>query len=618
MDRHTIRRLGLDGLELPDVPAIPQKAPHARLSALTLLTLAITVGPAFLNAQCQVMNTDVVVAADHANTYQSHYMRADSFPLIEAFQPSYFRIGRVVGPGVSSEFDNTIAGVTGPILLANWSTYVANGVVGSTAWVEVAATIIPGFVPSVNGPVTVKGSLQFELNGTAISAPKAFTYTGENNTPASFTLLASTCLPLDKSNAIPPVDARLLHFARQLNDSSGAACPITVLAGEQTCPGVNEIEAHLRAEVVCPGAALGVNCPLVSVGFAASATKLIFRAMAPIVLIHGWNSGPWQWGPETPDPNGVCGAGQIPSDQGRTFINRFVAAKVPFYCKWQVDRQALIEKGAQAMLADIPTIAAKYGTKFVHLVAISKGGLFTRAFLDDNARVDPSQQIGIISATTLDTPHQGSILADFVVLYNQGVRTGVPFALKLGHLFARILTPTEIKNAFGAGNSDMTTAKASAFNEIHTAPPPGNRLQVQNQILTITKPGYFSTSANADLNLNEQLEDNEAAPYFSLQARFSWKLIGRVTTVLLGQSQGKTVAVPVETVLFRDNDTAVSLFSARVTGFEEIGVYRANHATILCPGIGLVLSSCPPFPSPVDDVLARIRLAEKQVNVQIQ
>jgi hypothetical protein len=67
-------------------------------------------------------------------------------------------------------------------------------------------------------------------------------------------------------------------------------------------------------------------------GVGAEVGTLSFRAMAPVVLVHGWNSGPWEWGPETPDPNGPCGARLLSSDHGRATINTLVSAYVPFDC----------------------------------------------------------------------------------------------------------------------------------------------------------------------------------------------------------------------------------------------------------------------------------------------
>jgi len=341
--------------------------------------LVLTLGSVVINAQCTVQPSATAVSQDSTNSYTPHYNPAlDSYPLYESTIPSYFRFNRVVGPGLTAEFDNSNPSLTGPILPVNWATYVQNGVAGAQAFVEVNAAVTASNVfwdfthPLGNNfPVTVNGSIEFVLNGQSITSQVPFSFT--------VTTLADTPLtvPLNfGSNNCVPVDASLLRYARRLKDATGVAIPcpssVTLLNKETTCPGINEIWAHIRTDHGTAG-----------IGYSVSATRIIFQAMAPIVLVHGWNSGAWQWGPETPDPNGLCGAGQNGSDKGRATINTLITAKVPFDCSIRIDRQASIPAGAQVLLSagvnppspSVAAIAAQFGSRFVHILAHSKGGL---------------------------------------------------------------------------------------------------------------------------------------------------------------------------------------------------------------------------------------------------
>jgi triacylglycerol esterase/lipase EstA (alpha/beta hydrolase family) len=57
----------------------------------------------------------------------------------------------------------------------------------------------------------------------------------------------------------------------------------------------------------------------------------------------------------------------------------------------------------------VAKIAAKFGSRHVHIVTNSKGGLFTREFLTENGSRNPNVQTGVISVTTLETPHHGDL-----------------------------------------------------------------------------------------------------------------------------------------------------------------------------------------------------------------
>lgn len=130
--------------------------------------------------------------------------------------------------------------------------------------------------------------------------------------------------------------------------------------------------------------------------------NLTVKAMAPIVLVHGWNAGPWVWGPKPAD--GSCGTNpENTADGGQNLLGSLLSAKAPVDCEFHVALQSLIGDGAAALQQQLPGILASFGTRHAHLLTHSKGGLFARQFLQLNANQNPNLQIGVISVTTLDT-----------------------------------------------------------------------------------------------------------------------------------------------------------------------------------------------------------------------
>jgi hypothetical protein len=500
-------------------------------------------------------------------------------------------INRVVGPGIV----NVDVSPTGQLL--NPATLIANGVVSDHVVLKVNASnlvleacgYIPGSPcisdPSYTHDVYVNGHYEGHYESTCATCPSG---------------------NLDHFINVPVAD---VYFA--IRNPGGAPTP-----------GINTIVIVCNPQQVHSSCECNDGIPAVG---------LEVTAMYPIVLVHGWNSGPWAWGPETPDPSGPCGAGQLSTDHGRTFINTLVAAGAPFYCSISIDRQASTDEGASALLVgrvsgrkvlseSIAQAAAEFGSRHAHIVTHSKGGLFTRAFLDENARQDPGAQVGIVSVTTIDAPHHGSVLSDVVVAYNSGAHDVLGLG-NIGYFFGHLFTPTKLKNAFGAGNRDMTVAEVSAFNVDHPAPPSQYRVSTSDGVLTILNPAYFSTSGDADLDHSGSLGIDEAAPYLWLEALFRWNQLRRVSEVTLTpDAQGKLHATP--TMLLQANDAGVTVQSARynppgIMGFNEIvtGPHLANHATILCSEVGAVPMYCYPSSSPMpagaaSDVLISIRLAE--------
>src|SRR4051812_32067302 len=111
---------------------------------------------------------------------------------------------------------------------------------------------------------------------------------------------------------------------------------------------------------------------------------------------------------------------------------------------------------------------------------------------------DLISQIGIISLTTLDTPHHGSVLSDMVVASRDDPAV-LPLIARVepGYYFI------ENSSFFGAGNEDLTvSAVTQGFNRQYDSPP--NQFTFSDSAnppnLFKTTPKYYSTASDADLD----------------------------------------------------------------------------------------------------------------------
>ena len=366
--------------------------------------------------------------------------------------PAVFELTRVVGPGTSGEFNGD-----GTFTLANWTTYVANGVLSAQAYVYVVSAF--GVHEVQNMTVYVNGNQAGQLQ---------------------FDLLEGACIP---------ISTQYLKFPqRGTNDA---------LPG----PAVNNLTF-----------ALDGCC-----GIAAAVSTLTFQAMAPVIMVHGWNSGPWWWG-DSPSTS-TCGldtSGGI-RNGGFGFIDPFVSGHYPFDCSIKITPNTLNDEGGaiqlQKALLDCPSGGgipdasfmcpngshatgklAAFGAKHVHLVVHSKGGLWSRQMLYDFP-TGGNQLFGAYSLTTLETPHLGSSLAD---LSFAGRR--VPLFMLLGILSIdpRIIAAMTQSTA---GQYDMEVGVATSNDGMWGAGP-GTFTVDGSQNNTM----YYAVGSDADVNGNGKID----------------------------------------------------------------------------------------------------------------
>jgi triacylglycerol lipase len=260
--------------------------------------------------------------------------------------------------------------------------------------------------------------------------------------------------------------------------------------------------------------------------------ELRFDAIAPVFFVHGLNSEGAEWQSEFTD---VFSEHHIPNSK---------AIDLPPF--------GSIVGNGRVLGRLLHEQALRFGARKCHIIAHSKGGLDTRAYLTDSYDED---RLKVLSVLTLSTPHRGTPVADFGIVAGTALFEDSPIFNLL----------RELMPAF----DDLTTWNVSRFNARHHSTA-GAELA--------------SFGANADLNNDHAISAAEAAPYNRLFAAFCYQLIGQgeraiVVTVTPGD-WGELVfpSIDISITTFVPNDTLVSELSAMFGTY--LGTRAANHSTI--------------------------------------
>ncbi|HEV7764698.1 MAG TPA: choice-of-anchor X domain-containing protein [Thermoanaerobaculia bacterium] len=260
--------------------------------------------------------------------------------------------------------------------------------------------------------------------------------------------------------------------------------------------------------------------------------ELRFEAVAPVFFVHGLASAGSGWQAE--------------------FTNVFTANHIPNSKEINLPPFGSIVGNGRVLGRLLHAEADRFGARSCHIIAHSKGGLDTRAYLTDSY---DEERLKVLSLHTLSTPHRGTPVADFGVLAGTSLFGGSPIFKLL-----RDLMP-----AF----DDLTTWRVSRFNARH---------------LSTGGAQIASFGADADLNNDSSISALEADPYNRLFAAFTYQLIGQgeraiVVTVTPGD-WGEFVfpSIDISLTPFVLNDTLVSELSARFGTY--LGTQNANHSTI--------------------------------------
>jgi len=334
--------------------------------------------------------------------------------------------------------------------------------------------------------------------------------------------------------------------------------------------------------------------------------ELSFNAVAPVIMIHGNGQGDDGQG-------GKFWAGAILGDKDRlempfNFISAFDDAGLLYDNSISMKTDTIAAHG-NLLATLIPAKAAEFGARHVHIVAHSKGGLDSRDFL---ARTIPSN-FGVLSLTTLSTPHHGSAGPDYQL---DAVGAAAAYSDDTTRTLIAQQSPPN------AGTSNIRVSFVEDFNRTNIPLLP-THLTVDGEERPIM---YQSVSADANLDGSTSLAGNPTIQYnetlgipgqgshsntaWAFAVEQVYRIVGNVVsthwetitvTTIIGDS---SVTFPAKVVretpspTFILNDFAVNLNEARIAPFVELASVKANHSTIANPDvartvIGAILKAQP-------------------------
>ncbi len=230
------------------------------------------------------------------------------------------------------------------------------------------------------------------------------------------------------------------------------------------------------------------------------AARVTFRALAPIVLVHGKDSS----------------TGWFQGNPG--FDHEFHSRRAPvFYAPTysvEARKNGLPSLGEGTIRGDpskrlrnqIRAAAKEYGTDRVHIVAHSKGGLWSRAAIETLS--EEGGEIGVFSLTTLNTPHRGCVLADFSTYSNSHTRRACRSSLLSLIPGAGILSqPSQLDHSlclasshYSKSDDDLRPSAVDDFNR-HSHLPAGFPWKGRT-----TRVFYRLVGADANLDSNQNTE----------------------------------------------------------------------------------------------------------------
>ena len=200
--------------------------------------------------------------------------------------------------------------------------------------------------------------------------------------------------------------------------------------------------------------------------------EISFKAVSPIILVHG---------------NGQSG-----DFYEKTGFESYLDSRFILYDHSIALTRSPIKSNAKKIDEQLPDIVKKFGVDSIHLVAHSKGGLDSRAYLQIFQPAH-DKDFKVLSLNTLSTPHDGTPLTDLL----QAREDAAAMVGKLGRIeyinfpdWTRQMVPLV---RFDDGLRELTTKNVAIFNRENLGALPPD--------LAITAVG-----ADADQNENGQID----------------------------------------------------------------------------------------------------------------
>lgn len=300
--------------------------------------------------------------------------------------------------------------------------------------------------------------------------------------------------------------------------------------------------------------------------------ELQFDAIAPIFLVHGTNADSSTW---TPD-----------------FTSELDDLGVPRSNDINLTPNGAILANGHMLSDQLTALAAEFGAKKCHIIAHSKGGLDTRAYL--NHEYHP-KKLKVLSVHALSTPHHGTIVADiFVASRDESIPGSADPDLKylIDHdlsFLAYEWLPLCVQVPHGMALADQTTTNMAAFNQTESDLPDG--------LL------FYSYGADADVDHSGTITLDETSKFFEKcgvdlisddtkveVAAMLYRTIANVASITVTSLPGQPwnhpdgfsdIELDTVTTSFAVNDFVVSAASAEWPDSSHyLGTVLANHTTI--------------------------------------
>lgn len=299
-----------------------------------------------------------------------------------------------------------------------------------------------------------------------------------------------------------------------------------------------------------------------------------FEASSPVILVHGIRSS----GATFNNFKAGLESERITADNSITLTDPAQPDPLPAGCP-DIPYNNSIAHNVNQLQTLIPQIAELYGTDSIHLATHSKGGLDSVGLMSRTLGNPLNVAVGRMSGqevrrdlefnslVTLDTPHQGSVLAKYGVEARQlttlqALRTGLD--VPAAKLFE------------GAYYCDLTPERAAAFTAGASLP---NGLQTA------------AVAADADQDGDAEIAGGEADgfPGGALAANRLYQLIGSTADVTITVTPvrflpDRITVTTTPTAAFLPNDVIVTVDSADqytrypITGWHHLNVHSEANA----------------------------------------
>ena len=347
----------------------------------------------------------------------------------------------------------------------------------------------------------------------------------------------------------------------------------TRIPGQPPVPGLNQIRIDIDVANIFDGDEDW--CTAVDWAY------ISFDALAPTIMVHGNNS------------SGAFFDGQIsPSESvGPGVSKAFQDNKLQYDNSIDMVTDS-IAAHSSLLAVLIAEKASEFGATWIHMLAHSKGGLDSRDFLAST--IAPG--LGVLSLTTLCTPHHGSPGADYSL---DSVTANAAFSDNTTRVIMASLVPPDL------GTPNLRVSFVEGFN-LTNIPLLPTQFTVNDETNPVV---YQAVSANANVDGSVDASGNPTIQIGETRGTgqgfkpdFVWvpamqavyNLMGTVaSTKLTARTLGiwpltTTVMVVKETPTqsFRTNDFLVTQFSAQINPFTLILSTLANHGTISNPTVG--------------------------------